>query len=32
MLPRSVSEAFDDADHLFEPWWGGERALAFVAV
>ena len=32
MLPRSVSEPFDDADHLFEPWWGGERALAFVDV
>lgn len=32
MLPRSVGEPFDDADHLFEPWWGGERALAFVDV
>ncbi len=32
MLPRPVSAPFDDPDHLFEPWWGGERAFAFVDV
>jgi bifunctional non-homologous end joining protein LigD len=32
MLPRSVPTAFDDADYLFEPWWGGERAFASVEV
>ncbi len=32
MLPRTVESPFDDADHLFEPWWGGERAFAYVAV
>ncbi len=30
MLPRPLSEPFDSADHLFEPSWGGLRALAFV--
>jgi bifunctional non-homologous end joining protein LigD len=30
MLPRTVRAPFDDADYLFEPWWGGERA--FVSV
>ena len=30
MLPRLASEPFDSADHLFEPTWGGRRALAFV--
>jgi bifunctional non-homologous end joining protein LigD len=30
MLPRPAPEPFDSADHLFEPSWGGERALAFV--
>ncbi|MHB8458548.1 MAG: ATP-dependent DNA ligase [Candidatus Limnocylindrales bacterium] len=30
MLARSAPEPFDSADHLFEPSWGGERALAFV--
>ncbi|HLO36349.1 MAG TPA: hypothetical protein VK194_09715 [Candidatus Deferrimicrobium sp.] len=30
MLPRSASEPFDSAAHLFEPAWGGLRALAFV--
>jgi hypothetical protein len=30
MLARSVEAPFDSADHLFEPSWGGERALAFV--
>ncbi|HSS36427.1 MAG TPA: hypothetical protein VLR93_09135 [Patescibacteria group bacterium] len=32
MLPRSVAAPFDEADHLFEPWWGGERAFAYVDV
>jgi len=32
MLPRPVEAPFDDPDHLFEPWWGGERAFAFVDV
>lgn len=30
MLPRPLAEAFDSEDHLFEPWWGGVRALVFV--
>src|SRR5437016_3000592 len=30
MLPRPALEPFDSADHLFEPSWGGERALAFL--
>jgi ATP-dependent DNA ligase len=30
MLARSVEAPFDSADHLFEPSWSGERALAFV--
>jgi bifunctional non-homologous end joining protein LigD len=30
MLPRPLSQAFDSADHLFEPSWGGLRALAFI--
>jgi ATP-dependent DNA ligase len=30
MLARLLSEPFDSADHLFEPAWGGRRALAFV--
>jgi hypothetical protein len=29
MLPRPLAEPFDSADHLFEPSWGGTRALAF---
>ena len=32
MLPRPVAAPFDDPDHLFEPWWGGERAFAYVEV
>ncbi len=28
MLPRAAAAPFDDPDHLFEPWWGGERAFA----
>jgi len=30
MLPRPLPEPFDSEDHLFEPWWGGQRALVFV--
>lgn len=30
MLARPASAPFDSADHLFEPSWGGQRALAFV--
>lgn len=30
MLPRPLSEPFDSTDHVFEPAWGGLRALAFV--
>ena len=30
MLPRSAPAAFDSAEHLFEPSWGGERVLAFI--
>jgi bifunctional non-homologous end joining protein LigD len=30
MLPRLLPEAFDSPDHLFEPSWGGVRALVFV--
>lgn len=30
MLPRATVAPFDDPDHLFEPWWGGERAFASV--
>lgn len=30
MLPRPLPEPFDSDEHLFEPWWGGERALVFV--
>ena len=29
MLPRPLAEPFDSPDHLFEPSWGGTRALAF---
>jgi bifunctional non-homologous end joining protein LigD len=31
MLARPLPEAFDSASHLFEPWWGGVRALAVIA-
>ena len=27
MLPRPLARAFDSDQHLFEPWWGGVRAL-----
>ena len=30
MLPRPLAEPFDSDEHLFEPWWGGERALAMI--
>jgi len=30
MLARPGAEPFDSADHLFEPAWGGRRALAFI--
>jgi bifunctional non-homologous end joining protein LigD len=30
MLPRPLMEPFDSAAHLFEPAWGGLRALAFI--
>jgi bifunctional non-homologous end joining protein LigD len=30
MLARPIPEAFDSPDHLFEPSWGGVRALVFV--
>lgn len=30
MLPRPAPGPFDSADHLFEPHWGGRRALAFL--
>ncbi len=30
MLPRPLPEPFDSDAHLFEPWWGGQRALVFV--
>jgi bifunctional non-homologous end joining protein LigD len=30
MLPRPAIEPFDSAAHLFEPAWGGLRALVFI--
>ena len=30
MLARPLPEPFDSAEHLFEPWWGGERALVAI--
>jgi bifunctional non-homologous end joining protein LigD len=30
MLPRPLPGPFDSEDHLFEPWWGGERVLAMI--
>jgi bifunctional non-homologous end joining protein LigD len=30
MLPRPLAEPFDSEAHLFEPSWGGLRALAFI--
>ena len=30
MLPRPLPAPFDSDEHLFEPWWGGERALVYI--
>ena len=30
MLARPLSDAFDSDQHLFEPWWGGTRALIAI--
>jgi ATP-dependent DNA ligase len=30
MLPRPLLEPFDSTEHLFEPWWGGVRALVSI--
>jgi bifunctional non-homologous end joining protein LigD len=30
MLSRPLPDAFDSSDHLFEPWWGGLRALVYI--
>src|SRR4029079_15193977 len=30
MLARPLPEAFDSEQHLFEPWWGGARALISI--
>jgi bifunctional non-homologous end joining protein LigD len=30
MLPRPLPRPFDSDEHLFEPWWGGERALVAI--
>ena len=30
MLPRPLPGPFDSDEHLFEPWWGGERALVMI--
>ena len=30
MLPRPLPAPFDSDEHLFEPWWGGMRALVAV--
>ena len=30
MEPRPLPEPFDSDEHLFEPWWGGVRALAYI--
>ena len=30
MLPRPLPAPFDSEQHLFEPWWGGERALVLI--
>jgi hypothetical protein len=30
MIPRPAERPFDSADHLFEPAWGGRRALAYL--
>jgi bifunctional non-homologous end joining protein LigD len=30
MLARPLPEPFDSDEHLFEPWWGGKRALISI--
>ena len=30
MLARPLPAPFDSDQHLFEPWWGGERALVMI--
>ncbi|HEX7497801.1 MAG TPA: hypothetical protein VF344_04980 [Candidatus Limnocylindrales bacterium] len=30
MLPKPADAAFDSDEHIFEPRWGGRRALAFI--
>lgn len=30
MLARPLPAPFDSDEHLFEPWWGGERALVAI--
>lgn len=30
MLPKPADAAFDSDEHMFEPRWGGRRALAFI--
>ena len=30
MEPRALPEPFDSDEHLFEPWWGGVRAFAYI--
>ncbi|HET7030994.1 MAG TPA: hypothetical protein VFI34_10820 [Candidatus Limnocylindrales bacterium] len=30
MRPKPAAEPFDSEAHVFEPWWGGLRALAYV--
>ena len=30
MLARPLPDAFDSEQHLFEPWWGGKRALVSI--
>ena len=30
MRPKPLPEPFDSEAHVFEPWWGGLRALAYV--
>jgi ATP-dependent DNA ligase len=30
MLARPLPDAFDSDQHLFEPWWGGTRALVLI--
>ncbi len=30
MLAFALADAFDSPEHLFEPWWGGERVMIMV--